>query len=169
MDTEQKPNCLCGCGASVRSKKARWIKGHANRGRVFRSWGEREYEIEVNGCWRWRGRFDDKGYGRTSQRIGKNQIKAHVFYYVKAHGPVPEAKELDHKCRNRWCVNPEHLEPVTHLVNMTRGANTKYSDDFIREMRRRLEAGESKADLARSLGIPYSTVSNAYHNRPYVE
>lgn len=46
---------------------------------------------------------------------------AHRVVYETVVGPVPEGLELDHLCRNRGCVNPAHLEPVTHQENMRRG------------------------------------------------
>lgn len=46
---------------------------------------------------------------------------AHRVAYEEIMGPVPEGLELDHLCRTRSCVNPSHLEPVTHRENMNRG------------------------------------------------
>jgi hypothetical protein len=46
---------------------------------------------------------------------------AHRFAYELLVGPIPEDLELDHLCRVRHCVNPAHLEPVTHLENILRG------------------------------------------------
>jgi hypothetical protein len=52
---------------------------------------------------------------------GSSRMVHNVAYEVFI-GPIPEGKELDHICRNRWCWNPDHLEPVTHKQNMMRGA-----------------------------------------------
>lgn len=46
---------------------------------------------------------------------------AHRFSYEILVGPIPEGMELDHLCKNRRCVNPAHLEPVTHHENLIRG------------------------------------------------
>ncbi len=52
---------------------------------------------------------------------------AHRFAYELAHGPIPEGKEIDHLCPNTLCVNDDHLEAVTHLVNVRRGEAGAYN------------------------------------------
>lgn len=74
-----------------------------------------------DGCWRWTGYIDTKtGCGRM---YGGNYqtVNVHTVMYTQIVGPVPEGLELDHLCRHRWCVNPDHLEAVTHAVNLARG------------------------------------------------
>lgn len=79
------------------------------------------YVEETDGCWFWRPSKLAGEYG--SFAIGRNKkIWAHIFSYViYHHQEVPEGMELDHTCRNHCCVNPMHLEPVTHRVNILRG------------------------------------------------
>lgn len=69
-------------------------------------------------CLPWAGPLDAYGYGRAPK-----SVKAHRMAYVAAFGAIPHGMELDHLCRNRACVNPDHLEPVTHRVNVLRGTS----------------------------------------------
>lgn len=74
-------------------------------------------------CWIWTGYHDEKGYGQLIYR-GKS-YKAHRWFYEIVNDEIPKGLELDHLCRNRSCVRPEHLEPVTHIENVGRGLNAK--------------------------------------------
>lgn len=73
------------------------------------------------GCWRWIGATWAKGYGKFTIPVTQRRQGAHVWGYEFYVGPVPPGLELDHLCRNPWCVNYEHLEPVTHQENVRRG------------------------------------------------
>lgn len=70
-------------------------------------------------CWNWSGSIHRLGYGQV--RWGGGFRKAHRVAYELAIGPIPDGLELDHLCRNRRCVRPDHLEPVTHAENVRRG------------------------------------------------
>ncbi len=75
---------------------------------------------KTEGCWLWTGCCDKRdGYGIFRVKDGKR--RAHIFAYETLVGPIHEGKELDHLCHNPSCVNPAHLEPVTHRVNCQRG------------------------------------------------
>jgi len=68
-----------------------------------------------DGCILWVGARRWDGYGRL------NGQQAHIVAWLRERGPVPDGLELDHLCRNRACVNVQHLEAVTHRVNALRG------------------------------------------------
>lgn len=70
-------------------------------------------------CWIWTGAKSNAGYGTV--RIDYQQMPAHRAAYELLVGPVPDGLELDHLCVNPPCVNPAHLDPVTHAENMRRG------------------------------------------------
>lgn len=68
-------------------------------------------------CWIWNGRLDD--YGRF--KLHSTWHAAHRIAYRDFGHPLPPAMELDHLCRISGCVNPAHVEPVSHTVNVQRG------------------------------------------------
>jgi hypothetical protein len=73
---------------------------------------------DENGCWLWQRATNEKGYGRV-QFQGRHRA-AHRVSYTTFVGPIPEGLQLDHLCRVRHCINPAHLEPVTHDENHRR-------------------------------------------------
>ena len=79
----------------------------------------REIEPRTSGCWEWVGYVNYKGYGCLSLR--GREYKVHRLMYETYVGPIPEGMVTDHLCRNRRCVNPDHLEPVTIGENVRRG------------------------------------------------
>jgi hypothetical protein len=97
-------------------------------------------KVERRGdCLEWTGYRNPKGYGKFKLN-GKVRTATHVVWEW-AHGPLPEGRELDHRCHNHACVRLRHLRPVTHKENMEnfRGA-TKRSKSGVRGVH---QAGKS--------------------------
>ena len=88
----------------------------------------KKVQMEPNsGCWLWDGHYNRKGYGCF--QVGKQNRSAHRVSYELHIGSIPEGLQLDHLCRVRCCVNPDHLEPVTNRENCLRGNVGKYQLD----------------------------------------
>lgn len=132
-----KPQRRCSVEGCERPHKARgWCKPHWRSWQTygdplaanFRATGSTAdrfwYRVAVTpGCWLWTGALNWDGYGcfNAGPEISSS---AHRFAYRLLVGPVPDGLELDHLCRTRNCVNPDHLEPVTHAENVRRASLT---------------------------------------------
>lgn len=73
-------------------------------------------------CWSWMDVLSEDGYAYLGigGRKGRKFLVHRVLYELVI-GAIPDGKELDHLCRNRWCVRPDHQEPVTRRINLLRG------------------------------------------------
>lgn len=69
-------------------------------------------------CWLWTGGKDAMGYGTII--VSRRSVRAHRASYEAFVGPIPGGLDIDHLCRVKACVNPSHLEPVTHSENLRR-------------------------------------------------
>lgn len=76
-------------------------------------------EVADSGCWQWTACVKEHGYGWVT--VAGKAGYAHRVSYKLFNGPIPRGLVLDHLCRNRACINPDHLEPVTNTVNVQRG------------------------------------------------
>lgn len=87
-----------------------------------RFWAKVRRSDNLFDCWIWTAALAN-GYGKFAPGSGHRPrlVVAHVYAYELLVGPVPEGLELDHLCRNPACVNPTHMEPVTHRENCLRG------------------------------------------------
>lgn len=158
--------CACGCGKEtnvVKGVPKRFVHGHngmppprqpapiADRlwAKVNKEGPVPETRPELGPCWVWTGKPDGKGYGQINAgRRPSKMLRAHRVAYELCVGPIPEDLQLDHLCRNRMCVRPEHLEPVTQRVNVLRGEGASARNSRVTECPK---------------GHPYSGSNVKYH------
>lgn len=162
--------CHCGCGEKtkiasrsdtfakmVKGEPMRFLNGH--RARLDRK-SQDLYIIEDRGyetpCWIWQ-RSRANGYGRMYHE-GRLQ-QAHRVFYERKYGPIPDGLQLDHKCRNHPCVNPDHTAPISNAENTRIGSAAKLSREKVAEIFLLRSTGMYQAEIAARLGVHNCTVS----------
>lgn len=123
-------------------------------------------------CWVWQGCVNNQGYGITKRGLPKTRL-SHVVEYEKKYGAVPEGLELDHLCSIILCINPDHLEPVTHTDNVRRGKKSKLTPEIAELIRQEYNAPGKKfgrqSSLGRKFGIVSSAVWSVVHGKTWKE
>lgn len=109
-------------------------------------------------CWLWLGGHLQSGYAMGSRTT------AHREVYEKMRGPIPPGLEIDHLCRNRGCVNPSHLEAVTHQENIRRSPVNSGRCRIMGRQRSPLNAVDV-ADIRRlrERGVSPGEIANRYN------
>jgi hypothetical protein len=156
--------CECRCGHRTRlaprnrrdrgwrkGEPLRFLRGHHRRKGVRYVETPGGYETP---CWLWQLAKNKDGYGTV--RAGTGMALAHRVYYEERRGQVPEGTELDHLCGVRACVNPDHLEPVSHAENCRRGRRAKLTAKQVAEIR---SSSETQRLIARRFGVTQGHVA----------
>lgn len=84
---------------------------------------------KTESCWLWTGDVGNSGYGAFIEHASRRTSPAHRSVYKILVGPIPVGLTLDHLCRNKLCVNPAHLEPVTLSENCRRGVAARRAQE----------------------------------------
>lgn len=97
--------------------------------KIHRTWQDHFFESVLigDGCWGWTAGHNPDGYamwqpsGDIADQFGsKMRQMAYRVMWELLRGPIPEGLEIDHMCRMKGCINPDHCDPVTHKVNLRR-------------------------------------------------
>lgn len=136
-------------------------------------------------CWLWRGTRSPKGYGDLMIKSnGKWQPRrAHRISWELHYGPIPTGMFCCHHCDTPGCVNPEHLflgtpkDNTSDMIQKGRrvsavpkgeaNVNARLTDDKVREIRQRFQAGESQRTLAQLMGVTKSCIRDAIRGKTW--
>lgn len=168
-----KGYCECGCGGKtnlavasvpkighVKGEPLRYIRGHNTRKSSM------EYIVNTQtGCWEWQRGKNERGYGVI--RVGGRTKKAHRCYYEKYVGEIPGGMTIDHLCRNRACVNPDHLEPVTQTENVRRGRAAKLKNRDVLEIRWLRQLGLTCRVIGDIFGVSEKQIGMISNNKSW--
>jgi hypothetical protein len=138
-----------------------YIRGHNRRSSV-----EEFVEDSDTHCWLWQRKTGRQGYGVFYD--GRKATSAHRIYYMNLIGPIPDGMVLDHLCRNKACVNPGHLEPVSPAENIRRGASRLTWDD-VRRMRALRAEGLTGNAIADEYNMSRAAVYRILSNQTWKE
>lgn len=170
--------CRCGCGEAAPiprwSDKSRgWISGvplEYCKGHSVRIMTSVHVDATTQ-CWIWLKGIRPDGYGQAMTRINKKAKlkRAHVLVWEWAYGPVPKGLYLDHLCRTRSCVNPNHLRVVTFVENVRCGLSATINPVIARQIKQLGSTGLSHPVIAQKLQLSKRIVRDVLIGRTWKE
>ena len=168
-------DCLCACGCGlltksmpfshlnrgwIRGKKFKFVHGHNSKKQ-----GER-WSVLESGCWEWKLNKNWKGYGSCT--VGGINRMAHRVVFESFRGTIPIGFELDHICKNRGCVNPDHLRVVTKTENIRRSAVAKINMGIAGAIRKSHSKNKCTIkETAKAFGLGRHLVGNVITGRTW--
>lgn len=134
---------------------------------------------QETGCWNWNGSLINKGYGQISIK-GKN-CQPHRISWKVFVGEIPKGMQINHKCHNSKCINPEHLYTGTQQENIrdmdlsnrrsisfgSKCNQSRLNDGLIKIIRDSLSKGSRACDLANEFGVGRTCIANIKHKRTW--
>jgi hypothetical protein len=185
IDRSIQPNnldglCQCGCGertpiAPCTNRRTgmkkgfplRFVNNHRKRRDTPINFGIVDMGYKT-ACWIYSGSLNDSGYAMMT--FNKTYSKrVHRVVYEMVHGSIPEGLGLDHLCRNRACIRPDHLEPTTSRENTRRGATTRLKVNDVLELRQLRNDGWTFKSLSKKFGISAWHASMIYQKRKWAD
>ena len=124
-----------------------------------------KYKVLANGYWEWIGSKYRDGYGQCTKFYASKA--AHVVVYEELVGKIPDGMRLDHLCRNRACINPSHLEPVTNAVNVQRGDSAKLSEEDVIAIHAAYANGRDRRNLAIAYKVSTVCISDILRGKTW--
>lgn len=121
------------------------------------------------GCWLWESTVNSQGYGQFRLKGSTAVTLAHRAVYEDLVETIPNGLQLDHLCKRKRCVNPEHLEIVTCTTNIRRNSNTKLSMDEARLVRELYSKGMQQRHIAAQFDVSQRLVWNIIHYEGWKE
>jgi len=162
--------CMCGCGRPApiakrnqytRGTRAgcplRYLPGHHPNGWQL---SDVRYAVDTEtGCWVWQRSTGIDGYPKR-MKVDCKSYSPHRYYYEQKYGKIPEGYALDHLCKNRLCVNPDHQQPVTQTENTRRSSIAKLTEKDAANIKALFTQGYSKRRLGRMFGVTHTTIAD---------
>lgn len=141
-------------------------------GTVLRRGRGADYRVNEDGCWIWQRGIDPQGYGRLHVANGHFDQRAHREYYRRGNGPIPAGWHVHHKCHVRACVNPSHLEAISHSAHLARHKQAEISPldwESVNAIRAAAHAGKWEQELADEYGISRQSIGQIILNHSWVD
>lgn len=124
------------------------------------------YKPDSSGCWIWTGNVHKINKGGQIWYKGQTRPAYRVVYELLI-SEVPQDKQLDHLCRNRTCVNPDHLEIVTPAENYRRGNQSKITHKIASEIISLYRQGNTQTSIGSLFGIGQPQISRIVNNKAW--
>ncbi len=119
-----------------------------------------------NDCWQWLGSINKRtGYGKKQWR-GETWL-AHRWVWTMLFGSIPKDMTINHKCSNRSCVNPHHMEVITQAENCRHGSGATLTKEQVLEIRAVPQRRGDRKEIASKYGVSEVTISDIRSRRSW--